>query len=118
MKVKHSNFEGQYRFLFVEDELIAQVIGRHVIEECGYSLDVAESSLKAIELLKDNQYHLIFLDLGLPDIAGTELIKLLREQFNLNVPIIAITAFDSASKKSECVKLGFNDFLEKPFNQD
>ncbi len=105
-----------FHFLLVEDELFAQVICKHVIEQAGYSVDIASNSREALALLQNNRYHLIFLDLGLPDIAGTELIKELRNTMHLEIPIIAVSAFDSTSKKNECVEIGFDDFMEKPFD--
>ncbi len=106
------------RFLFIEDDHIAQIIGRHVVESCGYTFDVADSSVQALSLVKENSYQIIFLDLGLPDISGTELIQIFREKMDLTIPIVAITAFDMESKKIECEKLGFSGFIEKPINQD
>jgi CheY-like chemotaxis protein len=110
------NTKKQFNFLFVEDELFAQIIGRHIIEHAGHFLDVVSSAEQALTLLEKNQYHLIFLDLGLPNMSGLELGEKLRGEMNLKIPIVAVTAFDTASKKKECLENGFSDFMEKPFN--
>jgi CheY-like chemotaxis protein len=110
--------ENRFHFLFIDDEPFSQIIGRHIIECSGHSLDVASSAEQALVLLEKNQYHLVFLDLGLPNVSGLELNKKLRETMNLKVPIVAVTAFDAASKKRECMEHGFSDFMEKPFSDD
>lgn len=106
------------KFLLVEDEPFAQIIGRHVIENAGHFVHVADSVKQALVLLNQNSYDLIFIDLGLPDGTGVELVQDLRKKLNLTTPMVAVTAFDSLSKKTECMANGFNDFMEKPFVKD
>lgn len=112
------NSERQFNFILVEDEFFAQIIGRHVVENAGHFLDVADSAEQALALFEKNQYDLIFLDLGLPVMSGLELCKKLITEMNITTPIVAVTAFDAMSKKKECLENGFSDFMEKPFDDD
>ncbi len=112
------NTKKKFNFLLIEDELFAQIIVRHIIENAGHFLDVADSAEKALVLFEENQYNIIFLDLGLPVMSGLELCKKLRKEMNLTTPIVAITAFDATSKKEECIENGFSDFMEKPFDDN
>ena len=105
------------KFLLVEDEPIAQIIGQNIIEKAGYKLDIVNSTKKAFNLLQHQKYDLIFMDLCLPGISGIEFTKVLVKKLKVETPIIAITAFNSHSKKDECLKNGFKAFLEKPFTE-
>jgi CheY-like chemotaxis protein len=105
------------KILLVEDEPIAQIIGKNIIEKAGYTLDIVNSTNQALRMLKNNTYDLIFMDLGLPEISGLDFTKEIIKKFKLKTPIIAITAFNKHSKKEECIKSGFTDFIEKPFSE-
>lgn len=107
--------ENRLRCLLVEDEAFGQIIGRTVIEQFGDLVDVADTGQKALELVSNNAYHFIFLDLGLPDMSGIDVAKALRETYALKTPIIAVTAYSAENKKNECITNGFDEFLEKPF---
>ena len=108
--------ENQLKFLLVEDEPIAQIVAQIIVEKAEYSLDLAESASKALKLIKNNQYNIILLDLGLPDMSGIDLAKKIIEK--IKTPIIAITAFNSEQKKHECIIAGFKDFVEKPLTEN
>lgn len=105
------------KILLVEDEPIAQIIGKNIIEKAGYTLDIVNSTNQALSMLKNNIYDLIFMDLGLPEISGLDFTKEIIKNFKLKTPIIAITAFNTDSKKEECIKSGFSEFIEKPFSE-
>ena len=99
------------KILLVEDEPIAQIIGKNIIEKAGYTLDIVNSTNQALSMLKNNTYDLIFMDLGLPEISGLDFTKEIIKKFKLKTPIIAITAFNTGSKKDECIKSGFSEFI-------
>lgn len=105
------------KILLVEDEPIAQIIGKNIIEKAGYTLDIVNTTNQALSMLKNNTYDLIFMDLGLPDISGLDFTKEIIKNFKIKTPIIAITAFNTDSKKEECIKSGFSEFIEKPFKE-
>lgn len=105
------------KILLVEDEPIAQIIVQNIIEKAGYDLDIVNSTKQAFLLLKKNTYDLIFMDLGLPEVSGLDFTKEIKKNFKLKTPIIAVTAFNTDSKKEECIKSGFYEFLEKPFTE-
>lgn len=112
MKIKNT-----LKILLVEDEPIAQIIGQNIIEKAGYNLDIVNSSKKALTMLEHRKYDLIFMDLGLPGISGIEFTKEIIKRLKLETPIIAVTAFNTDSKKDECIKNGFKAFIEKPFTE-
>lgn len=110
--------ENFHRFkleiLLVEDEPIAQIIGQNIIENAGHNLDIANSTYQALAMINVKKYDLIFMDLGLPGLSGLDFTKELMKKSKLETPIIAVTAFNTTSKKEECITSGFKDFIEKP----
>lgn len=79
-----------------------------------YKVDVAKNGLTGISLFLTNMPDMVLLDLGLPDIDGTEVIKQIR--MTSNIPIIVISARGQDEEKVEALDLGADDFVTKPFS--
>ncbi|MGB9791537.1 MAG: response regulator [Thermacetogeniaceae bacterium] len=101
------------RILVVEDtELVRRVIQAY-LEKLGYQADYAADCGEALKLFKGDEYSLVLMDCQLPDGDGVEALRLLREQGERRVPVIALSA--SAPEARRCVEAGMDDFLLKPF---
>jgi len=64
-------------------------------------------------------YHVILMDIHMPETDGYELTRFIRENLNgvkRNTPVIAITGAVSSADRDACIKAGMNDFIPKPFN--
>ncbi len=105
------------KILLVEDSKIARKIATLLLTELGCHVEAAETGTKAIELINENHYDLIFLDLGLDDMDGIAVMENIRNTKNLNseIPIIILTAHDTPDIRDHCQRVGSNDFLVKPF---
>jgi two-component system, OmpR family, copper resistance phosphate regulon response regulator CusR len=102
------------RVLLVEDEdKVASVVTRGLQEE-RLAVDVARSGPEGLELAVSNPYDLVVLDLMLPGLDGTELIRRLRRS-NTEVPVLVLTARDAVSDKIRNFEAGADDYLTKPF---
>jgi two-component system, OmpR family, KDP operon response regulator KdpE len=84
------------------------------IYEPQSSLKTTGKGLEALKLLKDNRYDAVLIDLGLPDIDGTEVIEKLR-QFS-NIPVVVLSARHSPEVISNALSLGADDYITKPFD--
>lgn len=80
----------------------------------GYKYDIAENGMLGISLFLANKPDIILLDLGLPDIDGTEVIKQIRS--SSKIPIIVISARGQDVEKVEALDLGADDYVTKPFS--
>ncbi len=109
--------KDQGRILLVEDHDIAAIIANTILSDLGCQIHTATTGHQAIELVKNNQYDLIFMDVGLPDMDGYEVTKRIR-LYELNaavhVPIIALTAHVDDENKKRCLDAGMNTILTKP----
>lgn len=106
-----------HNILVVEDNSIAQKIAQSLLKQMDCHVDLAENGHKGLELWKNNQYDLIFMDIGLPDIDGYEVTHHIRIQELTNknhIPIIALTAHTGEDNKQRCIEAGMNAVLTKP----
>jgi two-component system copper resistance phosphate regulon response regulator CusR len=102
------------RILLVEDEdKVANVVTRALQEE-RLAVDVARNGPEGLELAVSNPYDLVILDLMLPGLDGTEVIRRLRRS-NTEVPVLVLTARDAVSDKIRNFEAGADDYLTKPF---
>jgi DNA-binding response OmpR family regulator len=102
------------RILIVEDgRKLADMAARGLRAE-HYAVDVALTGESGWALASANDYDLIVLDLGLPGIGGTELLRRIRGK-NAKVPILVLTARDATASKVECFEAGADDYVTKPF---
>ncbi|HVY71481.1 MAG TPA: response regulator transcription factor [Verrucomicrobiae bacterium] len=102
------------RILLVEDEKkVADFVERGLKAE-RYAIDVAREGNVAWDMIKAFNYDLIILDLMLPGLSGTELLRRTRRT-NQTMPILVLTARDATAEKVEHFEAGADDYLTKPF---
>ena len=102
------------RLLVVEDEEKVLRFVQRGLEAERYAVDVAADGKRAVELAAMYQYDLIILDLMLPGLSGTEVLRQIRAQ-NEHVPVLILTARDALGDKVEHFEIGADDYLTKPF---
>jgi len=83
----------------------------------GYEVQTASDGKQALDLFKGQHFDLAFLDIKMPLISGTEVLKTIRKQ-GIFTPVIIITAFATVKNAVECTKLGAVAYLQKPFTAD
>ncbi len=107
------------KVLVVEDNLINQKVARQILLKAGLAtVDVADNGFKALDLLKINVYDAVLMDVQMPEIDGLETTRRIRNELNLNVPVIALTASALLEDREICFAAGMNDYITKPFLPD
>ncbi len=102
------------RMLLVEDEKkVSDLVARALRAE-RFAVDVADDGNRGWELAEAYDYDLIILDLMLPVMSGTELLRRIRRK-NQQVPILILTARDATAEKVQNFEAGADDYLTKPF---
>ncbi|WP_426561552.1 response regulator transcription factor [Angustibacter sp. McL0619] len=102
------------RLLVVDDEpAMASVLSRGLAEN-GYAVDVAADGTQALWLATENDYDVVVLDIGLPDLDGLEVLARLRAS-GRRVPILLLTAHDRIQDRVDGLDAGADDYLVKPF---
>jgi two-component system OmpR family response regulator len=103
------------RILIVEDDpALANGLSRS-LEQSGYAVDCATNGEQANTMLKEAVYDLTILDLGLPRLEGTEVLKRLRQRGG-RTPVLILTARDAVEDRVQGLDLGADDYMTKPFN--
>jgi len=102
------------RILLVEDQSdLAEVLQTELKKQ--FSVDQAQDGKQALYLLELNEYDLIILDVGLPDMSGDSISTHLREAGN-PTPILMLTGNDGVTDKVRSFEAGADDYLTKPFS--
>ena len=108
-----------YNALVVEDDASGLAIISVMLRRLGLSTTMERYADAAIERAKKMpKLDVVFLDLGLPDADGYEVLKELRREPTLqDIPIIAVTARDASTEIPKAQEAGFDGFLGKPLNR-
>lgn len=100
--------------LIIDDDEDLSFIISEMLESYGYTASCAGSGAEAFELLSDHTYHLILLDINLPETTGFELCRELRKVSN--VPVIFASARTSETDRITGFDIGGDDYLPKPYS--
>lgn len=104
--------------LLVEDNPDTQLLISRLIRD-KYDVAVASSGQAAIDLVNNQHFRLIIMDINLGDgLNGVETLTEIRRQGMQDVPVIAVTAYALPGDRAKFLNNGFNDYLAKPFGRD
>ncbi len=106
---------SERKLLVVDDEESIRDMFEEAFSRAGYLVQSAESAEEALEILKKENIHVMFLDLNLPGMNGLELSKQLRKDRPMDI-IFAVTGYSSLFELAECREAGFDDYFNKPVN--
>ncbi|WXR62457.1 response regulator transcription factor [Peptostreptococcaceae bacterium AGR-M142] len=100
------------KILVVEDDFAISDLIKLNLNMVGYLTNQAYDGLEALDLIKENSYDLIVLDIMLPKLDGYEVLSRIKE---INIPVIFLTAKDSIHDRVYGLKIGADDYITKPF---
>jgi signal transduction histidine kinase/CheY-like chemotaxis protein/ligand-binding sensor domain-containing protein len=104
--------------LVAEDNTINQKMILKVLEKLGYNAVVANNGREAIQMLDGQFYDLILMDVQMPEMDGLECTRYIRDNYERQPVIIAMTANAMVEDKEECLKAGMNNYIAKPVKID
>ncbi|WP_179991514.1 response regulator transcription factor [Acinetobacter sp. YH16058] len=107
---------SKHFILMVEDHYELASTLCEFLEEHGFVVDHARNLSAARQLLKQQRYHILLLDINLPDGSGYELCDWLRNEEGLDLPVLMLTARDTLDDKLKGFNSGTDDYLVKPFD--
>ncbi|MGD9301397.1 MAG: response regulator [Desulfobacterales bacterium] len=103
----------QYKLLIVDDERrFADMLARR-LNLRGCNCEACYRGREALKILNRKKFHLILLDLHLPDIYGTEVLTLIRKN-DQNTPVIVVTGHGTEKDRQKCMQQGAYAFMHKP----
>src|ERR1700726_1435305 len=105
------------RLLVVDDDRALREVLRRALTLGGYDVRLAETGADALSQTTSAVPDAVVLDIGLPDIDGLEVCRLLRREGN-RVPVLMLTARDAVADRIDGLDAGADDYLVKPFDVD
>lgn len=108
-----------YKILLVEDQFINQKLMKNVLEKGGYEVTGIGDGESALELLRNNKYDIILMDIQMPELNGYEVAKRFRDMEKESgsfTPILAMTANSLAGDREKSLESGMDDYIAKPLN--
>lgn len=105
------------RLLIVEDDLVSREYLKEIFELSELEFEETDSGKKAVELIQNNDFDIVLMDIQLPDLNGLEATKKIRK-FNKEVVIIAQTAYAMDTDRIKCMEAGCSDYISKPIDME
>ena len=102
------------KILLVDDDASLSAIIKEMLEGCGYAVTYAGNAEEAFSLLTGQCFHLILLDINLPDATGFDICRTLREASS--VPVIFASARTAEDDRIRGLEIGGDDYLPKPYS--
>ncbi|MBU3735850.1 MAG: response regulator, partial [Methylobacterium sp.] len=107
------------RVLLVEDNEINQMVAQELLQEAGLIVDVAGNGAIAIDMLKQQPYDIVLMDMQMPVMDGITATTELRKQPQFaDLPIVAMTANAMQQDREKCLQAGMNDHIPKPIDPE
>ena len=106
------------KVLVAEDIALNQMLIKIILADFGFECEIAENGKIVIEKLKENEYDIILMDLQMPEMNGFETTDYIRNQMKLEIPIIALTADVTSIDIEKSKKIGMNDYISKPIDEE
>ncbi len=101
------------KILVIDDAKFTRTMLKKMIAEFGHETIEAANGREGLEKITSEEPDLVLTDILMPEMEGTELLKLLRET-NMDVKVIVISANIQDTVKDQCINLGVSEFFSKP----
>lgn len=105
------------KVLVVDDTKNIRMLLKTCLEIEGYDVITAIGGQDALEMLQKENVDMAFIDIKMPEISGTEVLRNIRAM-GINIPIVIMTAFATIKNAVECTKLGAVAYMQKPFTAE
>jgi CheY-like chemotaxis protein len=106
--------QGMHKIAVVDDNSDNRLIIRTILED-QYEIIEFSSGIEAIEGFRKSKPDVVILDISLPEMDGTEILRRIREDAELHdLPVIALTAHAMVGDREKYLAAGFNDYVAKP----
>ncbi len=103
--------------LVVDDNRMNRLKLLRSLEEQGHTVALAENGRQALQMLQEQSFDVVLLDIIMPEMDGYEVLAQIKADAGLrNIPVIVISALDELDSAVRCIEMGAEDYLPKPFN--
>ncbi len=113
-KSDRSFAKSPLQILLAEDNIVNQKVALHLLQQLGYSADIAKDGLEVIEQVTNRAYDVILMDVQMPKMDGLAATRQIIASPKVRPRIIAMTANAMQGDREECLSAGMDDYLSKP----
>jgi DNA-binding NtrC family response regulator len=106
-----------FEILFVDDDSKILDLVEEYLTAFDYRVSVVDNGLKALELIKNQDFDVVFTDFKMPDIDGLELLAVIKE-YRPDTEVIIVTGHGTMESAVQAMKFGSYDYIQKPFKLD
>ncbi|MEQ8189091.1 MAG: response regulator [Candidatus Eremiobacterota bacterium] len=108
--------KNNIRILVVDDNTVNQKVVLRILRKTGYNAHAVGNGREAIKTLEETDYHMILMDVQMPEMDGFETTRFIRQSQSSHerIPIIAMTAHAMKGDRELCIESGMDDYISKP----
>ncbi|WP_051261850.1 GAF domain-containing hybrid sensor histidine kinase/response regulator [Desulfovibrio inopinatus] len=114
--------ESKASILLVEDDELSQLVVQKYIQAMGHKVKVANDGKEALEILSHSTFDLVLMDIQMPNLDGISAVQAIRRgkagKDNVDIPVVALTAYAMIGDKEKFFASGFNGYLAKPMTKE
>jgi len=103
----------QLSILLAEDNLINQKVAQSIFKNIGYEIHIAKNGQEAVDMVEQEKFDVIFMDLLMPEMDGYQACREIRKA-GYEMPVIAMSADDDDLVRKAALEAGMNDYVSKP----
>jgi two-component system cell cycle response regulator len=108
---------GPGTILVVDDDLLNRILLSTNLREDGYTVELAENGRRALEMLGEQPFDVVLLDLLMPEMDGYQVLEKMKANSTWrNIPVIVVSSLDEMESILRCIEMGATDYLPKPFD--
>ena len=105
---------GNMKILIVDDNALNRELACFILKDFRVKFKAAASGQEALDVLKNETFDVVLMDVQMPVLDGRETTRKIREELKLTIPVIALTAFSQPAEKQRCLDAGMDAYLSKP----
>lgn len=116
----NNNALNNCRILLVEDNEFNQIVARDLLEHAGAIINIVSNGQLAVDELREqaSNYDIVLMDVQMPVMDGFTATKIIRQELDITLPIIAMTAGVTQFERTSCIESGMNDLIAKPIEAE
>ncbi len=105
------------KILVVDDNALNRELVCFILQDFQVTFKAASSGQEALDILKNESFDVVLMDVQMPVLDGRETTRKIREMLKLQIPVIALTAFSQPVEKQRCLDAGMDAYLSKPVKE-